>query len=238
MNPEFSILHATRGRPEKAVAAMQLWLERMAGPHYSVEYIFAIDADDAETRFKLNYPHTEHSVFCVLNEGKGSASAWDEAAKASHGNILIQAQDDVEPPEHWDDLIMLAIRKTGQQFMETQEPMVIAVSDGFRKDSLLCTAICNRMRYEQQGHFLYRGYFSVFSDDEFTIRAYADERDGRCKVINARDLTFLHRHCYHDKSVPEDDTYRRENSPEAYAIGQKVFMERNKHLVDLGFKTW
>jgi hypothetical protein len=232
MNPEFSILHATRGRPEKALNALARWMTTARDPS-AVEYIVAVDDDDKVSHF--NFEKMDKiwpTMRLVVNTGQGSVSAWNEAAKESTGEILIQAQDDVEPPAHWD----LWIRE--KRLLVKDQPFVVAVSDGFRKDSLLITAICNRMRYEQQGHFLYRGYFSVFSDDEFTIRAYADERDGLCKVINARNLTFLHRHHYHDKSVPYDETYRRENSPEAYAIGQKVFMERNKHLVDLGFKTW
>ena len=117
-------------------------------------------------------------------------------------------------------------------------PLVIAVSDGYRKDALQTIAICNRARYEQVGEFIHAGYRSVFSDDDFTIRGLADSADGKCTLIDARDLTFTHRHHYHDKSVPWDPVYARGNSTEAYAQGQALFMKRNSHLVARGLKTW
>lgn len=187
-------------------------------------------------------------VKIVTGQFNGSAPAWDAAAKASSGLVLIQAQDDVEPPEGWDNSIWNALeRAPGTAFLQfaegppvpySVEPAFIAVSDGFRKDKLCCTAIMNRARYEQCGEFLHPGYISVFSDDDVAIRAYADAAAGKCSLIEARDLVFLHRHHYHDKSVPMDATYERENSSKAYAHGQALFMKRNADLVAKGFKTW
>lgn len=254
MRPLFSILHATYGRPAKAVLAMRMWLERAANPK-AVEYIFACNEDDLAAHLKIIAD--AHEIYekatgrllkVVSGPFAGSAPAWDAAAKASEGLVLIQAQDDVEPPEGWDNSVWNALeRSPGTTFLQfaegppvpySVEPAFIAVSDGFRKDKLCCTAIMNRARYEQCGEFLHPGYISVFSDDDATIRAYADAAAGKCSLIEARDLVFLHRHHYHDKSVPMDATYERENSSAAYAHGQALFMKRNADLVAKGFKTW
>jgi len=246
MNRTWSILHATYQRPEKALAAMQRWFER-ASRENEIEYIFAVNSDD-ESKRGLMASKLPLGMKIITGPFAGSAPAWNAAAQASTGLILIQAQDDVEPPENWDDGVWDAFDRGGAtailQFADNSrkaysvEPTFIAVSDGYRKDRLCCTAIMNRARYEQAGEFLHPGYTSVFSDDDVTIRAYADAANGKCTLIEARDLVFLHRHHYHDKSVPFDATYARENSSEAYAQGQALFMKRNAELVRRGFKTW
>jgi hypothetical protein len=231
MNPvQFSILHATRGRPEKAVAAMKMWEARAAAPS-AIEYIFAVDEEDEHTQRNLIFGPTKfYHVFVCFNEGRGSAPAWNTAAKRSVGHILIQASDDFQCPDAWDVKLM--------RRLYTNAPTVIAVSDGYRNDSLLTMAICNRARYDQQGEFLHPGYASVFSDDDFSYKAYRDERDGKCAVINARDLVFKHEHHYHNKTVPFDATYERQNSPENYEQGRKLFFERNPEAATDGLRNW
>lgn len=232
--PTFSLLHATYQRPEKAVAAMHMWFERATRPE-AIEYIFACNEDDP-SRALLNGEWMRNTqVRTVTGPFAGSAPAWDAAAKASTGLVLIQAQDDVEPPHNWDRELYARVMSIPSLY---DSPAFIAVSDGYRKDKLCCTAIMTRARYEQCGEFIHPGYISVFSDDDATIRAYADAAAGKCSLIEARYLVFLHRHHYHDKSVPMDATYERENSSKAYAHGQALFMKRNADLVAKGFKTW
>jgi hypothetical protein len=240
MNPTFSILHATYGRPEKAVAAMRMWWDRASKP-WEVEYVFAVNQDD-DSRKRL-YPLANlawDGVKIITDDFAGSAPAWDAAARISTGEILIQGQDDVEPPQDWDAHLVCKLRALpfeGGPDAWKDMPVVIAVADGYRSDSLLCTAICTRRRYKQQGCFLCPEFLSVYSDDDFTIRAHADTADGKCVFVNARDLVFLHQNPYHT-GAPHDDTLRRENSPEAYALGSALFMQRNADLVARGFKTW
>jgi hypothetical protein len=223
----------------KAIAAMRMWFSRANRPG-DVEYIFACNRDDPERGAIEDMVHAMGAgeMKIVVGDFHGSAAAWDAAAHASRGSMLIQAQDDVEPPEKWDTGLMYAINVSGHLFDWLKLPIFIAVSDGFRKDKLCCTAIMNRARYEQQGEFLHAGYLSVYSDDEVTLRAYADAAAGLCQLIEARDLVFLHRHHYHDKSVPLDDTYKKENSADAYAVGAALFTKRNEKAIAAGFRTW
>lgn len=239
MNPTFSILHASFGRPSKAIIALWTWFNQ-ADSHKHMEYVLALNDDDPALPQYMNMLGWARPISVeikiVTGQFNGSAPAWDAAAKASSGLVMIQAQDDVEPPHNWDR--ELGCRMLDSGALDAAFPIFIAVSDGYRKDKLCCTAIMTRARYEQCGEFLHPGYISVFSDDDVTIRAYADAAAGKCALIEARDLVFLHRHHYHDKSVPMDATYERENSSKAYTHGQALFMKRNADLVAKGFKTW
>ncbi len=240
MSVKFSLLHATYGRPKKAVEAMVRAMAQAKHPDW-VEHIFAINSDDpthAETLYRRSMAWESGinpvPTLFVAMPFKGSAPAWDVAAKLSTGDILIQMQDDLELPRWW-DMMLLGVLQQIPGWHQT--PIVIAVGDGYRKDDLRCTAICNRARYEQQGEFLHAGYMSVFSDDEFTIRAKADDKDGKCRLIKT-DIVFTHRHHYHDNSVPMDATYERENSGVAYQIGAELFAKRNELHILHGLRTW
>lgn len=229
--PLWSLLHATYGRPEKAVAAMKMAIERASNPA-NVEYIFAVNIDDQSSPNIVG-----HGSLIIASNFRGSAQAWDDAASASTGEVMIQMQDDLELPDGWDNLLTQRLVLGGGMDWPFK-PLFVAVGDGYRRDDLCCTAIMNRAYYAQKGEFLHPGYISVFSDDDVTYRALRDECDGLCKVIRARDLIFRHRHHYHDKSVPDDATYRRENSAEAYRIGGALFAERNPLAATDGLRTW
>ncbi len=244
MTPTFSLLHASYGRPEKAIAAMQSALSRAAFPK-NVEYIFALNGDDPTERALTDALRSEPWIEKIAHflafrgDFAGSAPAWDAAAKMSTGSVLIQMQDDLELPIDWDTSLHDAMcRNYAVNYSGMRAPFFIAVSDGYRKDALCCTAIMSRAYYAQKGEFLHAGYQSVFSDDEVTYRALRDTRDGNCVFVDARHLVFRHRHHYHDKEVPMDSTYERENSAEAYRLGQALFTQRNPMVVSDGLKTW
>lgn len=218
--PTISLLHATRGRPHKAMDAMRLWLERCHEPT-AVEYIFAVDPDDAvdplhDPLVVSTLPWADYLV--VGNPGFGSAPAWDAAYRASSGDLLIQVSDDFVPTPQWDRLLLGRLPDDWQN-----QPWVIAVSDGLRKDKLLTMLICTAEFANAQGEFLHAGFQSMFSDNDATARAYK----AGC-VIEARDLVFQHRHHCAFPEVREDETYRRQNSEKAYAKGRKLFCERHK----------
>ncbi len=229
--PLWSLLHATYGRPDKAKAAKAAVIANTDNRH-NAEYMFAVNYCDSTAPQMQD----QNAAF-VAGDFRGSAAAWNMCAMCSKGDVLIQMQDDLELPPKWDSRLLQAIICQAG-FDWPFKPVVVALSDGYRKDGLLCTAICNRARYEQQGEFLHPGYISVFSDDEWTYRALRDERDGKCTIVRAPEIIFRHRHHYHDNSVPMDDTYRRENSAEAYRIGGALFAERNPRAATDGLRTW
>lgn len=237
--PLISLLHATRGRPQQAVHARDAWLASAANPG-AIQHIFAVDPDDKETvEMARQFEHV------VTSEPGSCVRAWNAAAAVSKGKLLIQLSDDWVPVAGWDLALMEAIRNSGRNI--DRDELVIAISDGTRTDDLLCMAVLNRVRYQQQydvawqdgeltmttavlagtvrtaGPYLFApDYESVYSDNEFSHRAW---RDG--VVIDARaSITFQHLHPAFGKA-PNDATYAASNAPERYARGLEAFKRRN-----------
>ena len=207
---KISLLHATRGRPERPLKCREMWLSMAARPE-RVEHIFAVDSDDEVGRSSLAI----YSPRVVEQVGLGCVGAWNEAARHATGEILVQLSDDWIPVQGWDDIFE---KKMG----DLRKPKVLVISDGHRTDDLLCMAILNRKRMEQQGWFLPPAYTGVYSDDEFSFRAFEDG-----VTVNARDVVLTHEHPNYDKSVAVDETYARQNDESRYAEAKKIFLDRN-----------
>ena len=201
---KISLLHATRGRPAQAWRARMEWLRSASNPD-AIEHIFSIDIDDFES-----YPLA--NARCVINtHNSGCVGAWNAAAKSCSGDILIQLSDDWKPFQGWDQEIIRAIG-------DTSESKVLAISDGFRKDDLLCMAIITRARYLEQGYMFHPEFFSMFSDNWFSYKA---EEDG--VIIDAKaDIVFEHVHPAFGKAK-SDQTYERSNDGFYYLTGQGIF---------------
>jgi tetratricopeptide (TPR) repeat protein len=207
--PRISLLHATRGRWSKAIAAYNMWLSRAADPS-AVEHWFAIDSDDEESLKHLaRFRHT------VVPAGGYSVRAWNGAAHCSTGNILIQIADDFEPPPNWDKAILEAFN--GYIF----QPKVLRVSDGQRKDGLLTLAIVTRAWYEQNGLF-HVEYNNVYSDTDLTATATKANA-----IINAHNIVIKHHHPFFDPSIPMDETYQRGNDPAEYERARAIYQSRH-----------
>jgi hypothetical protein len=207
---KISLLHATRGRPELPLRARQLWLDAAQHPD-RIEHIFAIDSDDTLAREAL----ASYQPRVVEQLGLGCVGAWNLAAQHSTGDILVQLSDDWLPVQHWDTLF-------DHRIGTLKKPRVLVVSDGHRTDDLLCMAILNRKRYQQQGFFLSPSYTGVYSDDEFSFRAYEDQ-----VIVQARDIVLTHQHPNYDPTVAIDETYAQQNHESKYAGAKAIFLERN-----------
>jgi len=209
--PTISLLHATRGRSTKAVGCRESWMNTAANP-WNVEHIFAVDSDDKESA------QMSKQFVSVRSEKRSCVAAWNLAAKQARGELIVQLSDDWLPSPNWDLKLLEAVKGRNLK----REEIVIAVNDGHRKDDLLCMAILSRARLEAQGELFFEGYESVFSDNEFSVRAFADGI-----VVDARDrITFEHVHPAFGKA-PMDKTYEHNNSSERYKAGKALFDARN-----------
>lgn len=217
-----SLLHATRGRPQQAIQAR--WnFYAAAGYSLGIEHIFAIDEDDAGSLKELaHYRHV------VVKDPNGCVRAWNEAAKASTGQVLVQMSDDWLPAIQWDEAVWEALNDASRKFKGLnvgEAPLVLHVNDGHRTDSLMCMAVLTRKRYEDQGGEMFSPeYFGVFSDNEFSFRAY---RDG--VVVDGKHIHFQHQHPIFAGKPPEswDETHKRQNANERYVEGEAIFRRRN-----------
>jgi hypothetical protein len=209
--PTITLVHATRGRSTKAVGCRESWLNTAANP-WNVEHVFAVDSDDKES------VQMAKQFVSVRSEKRSCVAAWNLAAKAARGDLIVQLSDDWAPTQGWDLRLLEEVK--GRDLK--REPIVIAVNDGHRKDNLLCMAILSRARLEAQGDLFFDGYESVFSDNEFSIRAFADD-----VVVDARSrITFEHLHPAFGKA-PMDKTYDHNNSTARYESGKALFEARN-----------
>jgi len=208
--PKISLIHATRGRPQQARECRQKWIDAARDPK-RVEHVFAVDADDPESIKGL----ADLNPLVVKQDGGGCVAAWNLAAAHSTGKILVQLSDDWLPLPGWDDILVDRLGRLGK-------PLVLRISDGHRQDDLFCMAILTRARMIQQGWFLPPAYTGIYSDDEFSFRAFEDG-----VIVDARDIVFTHCHPNYDESVALDETYRRQNDNARYAEAKKIFLERN-----------
>jgi hypothetical protein len=181
-----------------------------------VEHIFCVDLDD-EVSMEMSQQF-EH----VVSDQRSCVAAWNKGARKASGDLIIQLSDDWLPPLHWDLRLLELVANRDL----AKEEVVIAINDGARKDSLLCMAIMSRARWEKQGDMFYAGYESVFSDDEFSHRAWNDG-----VVIDARDrITFVHAHPQFGHGQL-DATYQHNNQSERYKRGRALFHLRNPDAV-------
>jgi hypothetical protein len=206
-----SLLHATRRRAEEASTTRDRWLQAAEYPE-RVEHIFAFDRDDNESVAEL----TGFRYVVVQERDKGCVAAWNLAARSSKGEILVQLSDDWLPIRHWDSRIYA-------RFRSSSAPGVLRVSDGRRVDDLLAFAVFNRAYLDVlNGDFLSPEYFGVYSDDEFSFRAYQNG-----VVIDARDIVFEHCHPSFSAEAVYDETHRRQNDDARYREGREIFLRRN-----------
>ncbi|MDD5351102.1 MAG: class I SAM-dependent methyltransferase [Chthoniobacteraceae bacterium] len=210
--PRIALLHATRGRPLKASQTRKLWLDLAERPD-QVEHIFAFDQDDTESAILTRMHHT------IVPTGGGCVAAWNQAAWATTAPILVQLSDDWTPTPFWDKLILERLAASVSSDPSVPKGEVLAISDGFRTDHLLCMAICTR-EYLMHDGFLFHPFFTgVYSDNWFTQEAYA-----RKAVIEARDIVFTHDHFLKTGEDP-DATYAAQNAPARYADGAKTIAD-------------
>lgn len=232
--PVVSLLHATRGRPEKALSTMRLWAERAYTPAL-VEYVIAYEKEDTATGDALDaylpaaeVPWFDGSVVAIRGDFGGSAPAWNAAYGVCSGNLVIQVSDDMEPVQHYDTALLNRLPQGWEE-----QPHVIATADSNRKDRLLTTFIATRAFCESEGCFLFPGFKSVWSDGDATYRAYK-----RKCVIEARDIAFTHKHPFFDRSVSMDSTYAAQNEPVRYADGERLFTERHPKWRESSIVDW
>jgi hypothetical protein len=211
--PVISLLHATRGRAAQANATRSHWLNLAKNPE-RIEHIFAVDADDAES-VKMS-----RQFQSVISTKQSCVAAWNMAAKVAEGDLLVQLSDDWIACPNWDEMLLAEIANAGKGL---SDEAAVAIHDGSRGDELLCMAILTRGRLDRQGgELFYEGYQSVFSDNEFSHRAW---RDGI--VIDARTrVMFHHRHPLFSKGQ-WDATYKHNNTKERYDSGLELFKQRN-----------
>ena len=234
MKPLFSLLHPT-ARPNGWRSAFNTWKERCDHPE-TVEYILCVDKDrdTAAWRAQGDWWQGLYQAWggfkFVVNEGRRCAvDAWNEAAQASTGELLITVADDYFPPKHWDaqlhDMLNSVPNIAGHGDMSLLVPRlfgvysyVLDVDNQEGSDWLLPFSFISRAYYEKLGCLFWPEYYGLGADDDFTERARADG-----VVINARHIKFSH------PQLPADDPiYHWQHRPEAEEVYRRVLAARRE----------
>lgn len=208
--PLISLLHPSRGRPEKSFENSKEWIEK-AG--CEVQLIVSLDQDDPEL---LNYGNaygTTRPITYIIRSNKSVVDATNHAAEEAKGDILLYLSDDFKCPDNWGQLIL-------KEFEGEDRPCLIKVDDCLQKFHVpvLTIPIMNRALYEKLSYFWHPGYRSMFVDEDLYWTAH---RLGALK--NCEHLKFPHEHCSIGK-CENDETYQR--SAANWDQGKALFAER------------
>ncbi len=164
--PMFSLLHATRRLPFGWIPAFHSWIDR-ADSRLSIEYVLCTESPS------WNYNFMEPVKF-VVNTGRACCvDAYNTAARASTGHVLVAIADDLFPPAHWDTQVLTALGHD-----PTREAAVWLTTE---HTHIMTNPCLTRAYYERPdrggcgGDLFHPAYASYGADDDFTEVARRDE---------------------------------------------------------------
>lgn len=210
--PTISLIHPSRGRPQKAKETYEYWMQNASGT-INIEHILSLDFSDPSKSdyHRFDKMTTDHND-CVVE-------ATNQAAQIATGDILIYLSDDFKCPKDWDLLIV-------EKFKDVQEPMLLKVDDVLQRfeADVLTIPIMNRELYKRLGYFWNPLYKSMFVDqDLFWVCANSNW------ITFAPELKFPHEH-YSNGKAKIDPTYTR--SDLNWNQGKEIYTKRKME----GFK--
>lgn len=208
-----SLIHPSRGRPEKAFDTMSEWALKAYIPNesFSVEHILSLDNSEP---YLVEYKELFRPRRNVLmRDNESVVEATNHAAKSATGDILVYLSDDFKCPDNWGQLII-------EQFQGVTTPMLLKVDDCLQNFGVrvLTIPIMNRALYEKLGYFFHPGYKSMFCDTDLY-----EVCDKNKWIKFAPQLKFPHEHVCNGKA-PDDETYRRSSAN--WNQGQEFFKQR------------
>ncbi len=205
----FSLVHASRGRPDQAAAVVSEWRNASTGEH-EIEHLLSVDEDD---RAQADYAARARGLGVVLLVGpnKTLVQAANRAAERAQGDILIVVSDDFGCPPRW-DAELAAI------FGERRD-LAVLDDDGLGA-RVMTLPLLGRELYRRLGYVYHPAYHGQFVDEDLTETAKA-----LGVLIEAKQLLFPHRH-FSAGHAKLDATYMRHNQPRSWWTGWMIFEQR------------
>lgn len=208
-----SLIHPSRGRPEKAKSTYDFWMSRAKYPE-NIEHILSLDFSDTT--------HENYTIFgpnsrTIIDHNECVVEATNQGAAIAKGDILVYLSDDFKAPENWDEEI--------RRLLPLGDPFLLRVNDGYQPmdNDVLTIPIMNRELFLLLGYFFNPLYRSMWVDcDLFNVC--------RDVIITAPDLVFLHEHPVTGKCAT-DQTYERSNAN--FETGREIY---NKRAVENNWK--
>lgn len=193
---KISLLHPSRGRPQKSFDTVQNWLSKVDG---GVDLEIILSGDDSDPSWPEYFKQYEDiNVIRLRNSNNSVVEATNIAATVSTGNILVYLSDDFDCPVGWNKLLV-------KEFENEDRQLLLKVDDCLQKFEVpvLTIPIMNRHLYDKLGYFWHPGYKSMFVDEHLF---WISHKLGALKM--APHLKFPHNHVSIGKAQ-DDETYRR-----------------------------
>lgn len=213
---KISIIHPTRGRKQMAFETATKWVDRCDNKT-NVEYLFSVDTTDLDywggDDFKQLFWSRGYLLGCwkaLRNDNKSAIEAINNAAKVATGDLIVVVSDDFDCPEHWDTLLLNALKG--------REDFLVKTQDGIQK-TLITLPIMDRKYYERFCYVYEPGYYHMFSDQEMTAVGHM-----LGKVI---DLPLVFPHNHYSVGGMKKDAINAKNDA-TWIQGQNYFDERLK----------
>jgi hypothetical protein len=207
-----SLLHATRGTPERALETRKVWLDRADDADH-VEHIFGIQSDDLESIKAFAAAKVYWSCTTPPPAWASSSVAnWNICAEFSTGHILVVIADDLTPPQGWDTKL--------RKLPDPETKWACYVPDSLRQDGLMCHPVLSRALYDKRGYVFHPDFFGVYCDNDFNVRTQLE-----APIYSVRDLEWQHDHPTNG-SRESDSIVEHQNSETAYAYGGAKFMQK------------
>lgn len=206
MSSTISIIHPSRGRPEKSYDTIRKWMSNQSG---NASFIVSLDVDDP----KLNeYTRLHKGVKFVINRNRSCVDAINNAAKVAEGNIFFVVSDDTETISGWDTAILKEVAG--------KEDWIMKTNDG-TQGYIITQTIMDRKYYERDGFIYHPDFKHQFVDTYMTCVA-----DIRGRKITS-GLTFRHNH-YSVNGEKPDELHRRNDA--TWQQGEETFVRLMKQF--------
>ena len=206
----FSLIHPSRGRPQKSFNTIQTWIKNAGTDDF--EIILSLDNDDTTLgQYQELYNNLAHPFTLQVADNKSAIEAINRAARIAQGRIFIVVSDDTGVPPAW-AVKLLAYTKGKTDF-------VMKVRDGIQPQ-LITMAILDRVYYQRFGYIYNPEYKHAWADREFT------EVARKLKRVIEKNIMFRHNHYSITKHKIRDEQYARTDA--TFNEGRVIFNRRKK----------
>lgn len=196
---KISVIHPSRSRAVIANKVRHEWLNKADN---EIEYIFSLDIDDPQA--------TKYEGSSIFNKNRSAVDAINICAEYANGDLFIVVSDDFSCPEHWDTLLIEALKGKSDYCVKTLDGL---------QPTLMTLPIMDRVYYDRFGYIYYPEYRHMFCDQEMTAVAHM-----LGKAISL-PILFPHNHFTTGK-FKRDAITARNNA--TWQQGERLFNERLK----------
>lgn len=220
----FSLLCPTRGRPEMARSFVNSVYQKAKWPE-KVEVLLYVDSDDSSLpQYVKQMESTPARI--VVGPPEGVGKAWNCLARASSGEYLMMANDDLScESTEWDWLLLQELLKYPDQIV------LVWANDGINGRRHCAFPIIGRRWYEALGSFVSERYCFFRHDTDLWETG---KEIGMNRTIYVDRARILHLHHSTGKTAADETTWRNRRSgqnkkdEETYKSNASVVSRKNR----------